>query len=160
MRRLKCAKQADFLISMKNENHLKDEHYIIDLCDKVLNENSLRQHRFNFLLGDKGKNGRQAKLPVDSFYPKLNLVIEYKEKQHTEEISFFDKKNRLTISGVHRGEQRKVYDQRRKEILSKHNIHLIELLYSYFTYDSQKRLIRNKIKDIKILKEKLKLWIN
>jgi len=135
---------------------IKDEEYILNLCDKILGQKSLRQHRFDFLLGDKGKDGKQTKLPVDSFYPELNLVIEYKEKQHTEEVSFFDKKNRLTVSGVHRGEQRKIYDQRRRDILPKHNMHLIELSYSDFAYDSQKRLMRNEMNDIKILKEKLK----
>ena len=135
---------------------IKDEEYILNLCDIILCKKSLRQHRFNFLLGDKGKDGRQAKLPVDSFYPDLNLVIEYKERQHTEEVSFFDKKDRLTISGVHRGEQRKVYDQRRIEILPKHNIQLIELSYSDFAHDSQKRLMRNEKQDVQILKEKLK----
>lgn len=66
-----------------------DESYVIDLCDEVLRQKALRQFRFDFLRGDSG-----TKLPVDAYYPSLNLVIEFKEKQHTEEVKFFDKNKR------------------------------------------------------------------
>lgn len=59
-----------------------DESYVIDLCDEVLKLKALRQHRFDFLTGDSG-----AKLPVDAYYPSLNLVVEFKERQHTEEVN-------------------------------------------------------------------------
>ena len=68
----------------------KDELYVLNLCDKILNLESSRQQKFDFLLGDKNKNGKSAKLPVDSFYKELNLVIEYCERQHTESVNFFD----------------------------------------------------------------------
>src|ERR1035437_3876932 len=57
----------------------KDEHYVLDLCDKVLGLTSSRQHKFDFLLGDPNSSGVAVKLPVDSFYEELNLVIEYRE---------------------------------------------------------------------------------
>lgn len=82
-----------------------DESYVIDLCDEALKLKALRQHPFDFLKGDSGR-----KLPVDAFYPPLNLVIEFKEKQHSEEMTFFDR--RETVSGFGRGEQRKLYDWR------------------------------------------------
>ena len=90
-----------------------DESYVIDLCDEVLNEKALRQHRFDFLKGDAG-----TKLPVDAYYKSKNLVVEYNERQHTESVALFDKKK--TISGVSRGEQRKIYDKRRTEVLPQH----------------------------------------
>ena len=65
----------------------KDETYILDLCDEILNRTSQRQYRFSFLLGDPGKNGSCRKLPVDAYYENLNLVIEYKERQHTESVN-------------------------------------------------------------------------
>jgi len=126
----------------------KDEHYVLDLCDKVLGLISFRQYRFDFLLGDPNLKGIAVKLPVDSFYKDLNLVVEYRERQHTESLTFFDKPNKLTVSGVHRGEQRKIYDERRREILPKNNIHLVEISFSDFDYDKQKRIIRNPNKDI------------
>ena len=44
-------------------------------------------------------------------------MIEYCERQHTEAVAFFDHNERLTVSGVTRGEQRKIYDQRRRDLL-------------------------------------------
>src|SRR5690554_4922906 len=40
---------------------INDEAYILDLCDSVLKQKGLRQHRFDFLRGDSG-----VKLPVDA----------------------------------------------------------------------------------------------
>jgi len=131
-----------------------DEHYIIDLCDEILNRKACRQYRFEFLLGDPGNNGRCAKLPVDAYYEDLNLVIEYMESQHTIETPFFDKTHKMTVSGVHRGEQRKRYDQRRDTILHEHRIKLVGLETSMFPNNGRKlrripeddkRVIRNKL---------------
>ena len=96
-------------------------------------------------------------MPVDAFYPTLNLVIEYREKQHTEEIKLFDQ--RQTVSGVSRGEQRKIYDQRRRDVLPEYNIKLIEFGYEEFEHNYTKRLIRNKIKDFENIHNKLKIFI-
>lgn len=137
----------------------KDEHYVLDLCDKVLGLTSFRQHKFDFLLGDTNANGVASKLPVDSFYSELNLVIEYRERQHTESVKFFDQPNVMTVSGVHRGEQRKIYDERRRDVLPKHGIHLVEISFSDFNYDGQKRIIRNPDTDIHIVKLKLEKFL-
>lgn len=126
-----------------------DESYILDICDEVLKQKSLRQHRFDFLRGDAG-----AKLPVDAYYPELNLVIEYKEKQHTEAVAFFDR--RQTASGVGRGEQRKIYDQRRREILPQNGIRLIELDYSIFEHARNKKLLKKRESDLKAIIQILK----
>ena len=133
-----------------------DEHYVLDLCDEVLGLKGLRQHRFDFLLGDANAQGKQVKLPVDSYYPELNLVIEYIDQQHTLPNKHFDKPDLFTVSGVHRGEQRKLYDQRRREVLTQHEIRLIELDYSDFCCDNKNKIIRSKSLDIKIVSEKLK----
>ena len=135
-----------------------DEAYVIDLCDEVLKTKASRQHRFPFLLGD-GAN--PTRLPVDAYYKELNLVVEYYELQHTESVSFFDKPEKMTVSGVPRGEQRKIYDQRRREVLPKHDISLVIFNYTDFLYDSSKnkRLIRNHANDIKIVREKLEKYL-
>lgn len=114
-----------------------DENYVLDLCDEILNQKGLRQHRFDFLHGDSG-----TKLPVDIYYPSLNLVIEYRETQHTNSVRHFDKPDVMTVSGVHRGEQRKIYDQRRRDLLPKHGIKLIEIGYSDFEFDRSMRIVR------------------
>lgn len=126
-----------------------DETYIISICDEILNEESLKQHRFNFLRGDSG-----VMLPVDAYYPNHNLVIEFMEKQHSEPVKFFDKKQ--TVSGVGRGEQRKIYDERRKELIPKNGINFITFSYNEFEHKSNKRLVRNIESDKEIIKNKLK----
>jgi hypothetical protein len=118
----------------------RDEAYVIDLCDAVLGQNALRQHRFPFLVGDPDANGRRAPLPVDAFYPALKLVVEYHERQHTERVGFFD--NKATVSGVGRGEQRRRYDDYRRTLLPKHGYELVCLDYSHFAHDAAKRLRR------------------
>lgn len=135
-------------IEEKFSNKNRDEVYVIDLCDEVLGMKSSRQHRFPFLLGDSGKT-----LPVDAYYEQLSLVVEYCERQHTEAVAFFDRKQ--TVSGVSRGEQRWIYDERRKEILPQHNIRLVNISYSDFDYDSQKRIVRNHQRDLEIVRKKL-----
>ena len=126
-----------------------DEAYIVDLCDEVLKHKSLRQHRFDFLRGDTG-----VKLPVDAYYPTLNLVIEYYERQHSESVPHFDK--RMTASGISRGEQRKLYDERRRIELPKNGIDLIIFDYTEFQHTSGKRLIRDTVNDTEVIKRKLK----
>jgi len=77
-----------------------------------------RQQRFPRLLGDPGVNGASVALPVDGYWHDLRLIVEYRERQHDKATPFFDKPDRLTVSGVHRGEQRRLYDERRgREIL-------------------------------------------
>lgn len=126
-----------------------DENYVIDLCDEILNQKAFRQHRFDFLKGDSG-----TKLPVDAYYPTLNLVIEFRERQHTEEVKFFDK--RQTVSGVGRGEQRKIYDQRRRDVLPQHGLKLVEFNYSDFEHKKSKKLVRSSVHDVKEIVKKLK----
>ena len=125
-----------------------DEAYVLDLCDEILGDKCLRQHRFSFLLGDGGHG-----LPVDGYYPNIKIVVEYHERQHSESVPMFDKKS--TISGVPRGVQRQLYDQRRREVLPKHGLKLIEISFSELTQDTNKRLKRDKIHDLQILRRKL-----
>ena len=137
------------------KNKKKNEDYVIDLCDKILGSTSSRQHKFEFLIGDPDKNGKCRKLPVDAYYEKLNLVVEYREKQHSERVPFFDKPDKMTVSGVSRDQQRKIYDERRRKILPKHNIKLVEISYSDFEYYTRKHIIRN-TNDEAIVRHKLK----
>lgn len=124
----------------------RDENYVLDLCDKALQQKGLKQYKFDFLVGDAG-----TKLPVDSYYKDLNLVVEYREHQHSQEVKFFDKPDKLTVSGVSRGEQRKIYDQRRRDVLPEHGIKLIEIDFTHFEHDRKNRIIRNEERDLKIV---------
>ncbi|WP_205700597.1 hypothetical protein [Croceicoccus sediminis] len=121
----------------------RDEHYVLDLCDEFLGLKAVRQHCFPFLTGDPDLRGNRKPLPVDGFYPELRLVVEYHERQHNERVGFFDDK--LTVSGVPRGEQRRRYDARRRELLPKHGYALVVLEVNEFTHDSSKRLQRTSL---------------
>ena len=132
-----------------------DEHYVIDLCDEVLGSKALRQHRFDFLRGDARPGAQGVCLPVDAYYPEVDLVIEYRERQHNEAVSFFDKPDRVTVSGVHRGEQRRLYDERRRKGLPEHGIRLVELSHTDFRHDARKRLLRLETVDSRVVKSHL-----
>ena len=55
-----------------------DEKYILDLVARVLSEPDYRwQHRFPTLLGDPGKDGQRRALPVDGYFPRHRLIVEY-----------------------------------------------------------------------------------
>lgn len=130
----------------------KDEAYIIDLCDRVLGRKASRQHRFPYLLGDTG-----TPLPVDAYYEDLALVVEYRERQHLEPVAFWDKKP--TASGVPRGRQRALYDERRREVLPQHGITLVQFSHSDFKCGSRKRLLRFTEDDERVVREKLSRWL-
>lgn len=118
--------------------HARDASYIIDVCDRMLRLKARREHRFDSLLGDPDKRGRRWRLPVDAYYQRLNLVIEYNERQHSEGVYFFDR--RIVPSGITRGEQRKRYDLLRHKLLPRHGIALVVLGYQEFEHTSRKRL--------------------
>ncbi len=130
----------------------RDEDYVLDLCDHVLGRKALRQHRFGFLVGDSGRP-----LPVDAYYPELRLVIEYREIQHTASVRLFDRRD--TVSGVPRGEQRRQYDQRRREELPGRGLTLVEISYSDLAHGSSKRLKRDRLHDEAVLRKLLARWV-
>ncbi len=131
------------LNSSQHSRKNSDEYYVINLCNKILGLTASQQYRFDFLRGDSG-----VKLPVDAYYEELDLVIEYHEKQHSEKVPFFDNKN--TVSGISRGVQRKIYDQRRLDILTQHGIKVV--IISYLDFGVTKRIIRDTEKDTTIIK--------
>jgi hypothetical protein len=118
----------------------RDETYIIDPCDSVLGLKASRRYMFDSLRGDPNERGTRFLLPVDAFYPTLSLVVEYDERQHTESVPFFDRKN--TVSGITRGEQRRKYDLLKREFPAKNGMNLVVFSYQDFEHDSSKRLHR------------------
>ena len=126
-----------------------DEAYVLDLCDEILAERGLRQHRFSWLLGDPGSTGRRTSLPVDAYYPEHNLVVEYRERQHYEAVPFFDR--RQTISGVGRGDQRRRYDERRELEIPGRGLTLVVIKSSDLDADDRGRLRRNRRSDLPLI---------
>ncbi|MGB1312967.1 MAG: hypothetical protein ACPG54_04930 [Bizionia paragorgiae] len=136
-----------------------DEFYILNLCDDLLKEKASRKHTFAFLLGDMHKKGKtRTKLSLAAFYETSNLVIEFLEKGNKSGEQL-DKLEVMTVSGVSRREQIEKYRKRRRDVLKKKNINLVEIDYALFECDKQKNLIRNKDKDMMVLKNVLKQYL-
>jgi len=134
-----------------------DENYVIDLCDIVLDKKANRKKRIGFLLGDLHQDGKsRTKLPVDSYYESLNLVVELMEKEDAEEDAFTDKPYGMTASGVNRDKQRKLYDNRKRELIPKKGINLVIVSHDDFKFDSNKKIIRDQEKDLKTIEKILK----
>ena len=82
----------------------------------------------------------------------MKLVVEFQEKQHTEAVPLFDR--RATVSGVPRGEQRKLYDQRKTQVIPQHGIRLIVIHKSEFKTKNDK-IVREHDRDIAIVRSRL-----
>jgi hypothetical protein len=134
----------------------RDEHYVLDLLDELVGVPALRQDRFDWLVGDPGRDGRRAvRLPVDAYWPHLGLVVEYRERQHDEPVAFFDKPDRMTVSGVHRGEQRRRYDTRRDVEVPAHGLRLLVIRPRDLASDRRGRLLRDRDADVGALRRLL-----
>ena len=133
-----------------------DETYVLDLLDELLGSRCQRQARFPWLLGDPGSNGTRVQLPVDGYWPDLRMVVEYRERQHDQFTPFFDKPDRTTISGVHRGQQRRMYDARRDQLIPEHGLRLLVVKPSDLISDARGRLLRSVEQDRLNLRQLLK----
>ncbi|MAP63521.1 MAG: hypothetical protein CMH34_07225 [Microbacterium sp.] len=130
-----------------------DEHYVLDLCDEVLGAAGLRQAKFDWLRGDVSpSSGRSARLPVDGFWPANQLVVEFQEKQHTESVPIFDR--RVTLSGIPRGEQRRLYDQRKAELIPAHGLRLVVIHKREFQV-RRDRIVRDHDRDVEVVRRRL-----
>jgi diadenosine tetraphosphate (Ap4A) HIT family hydrolase len=132
-----------------------DEKYILDLVAEVLAEPDYRwQHRFPTLLGDPGKDGRRRPLPVDGYFPRHRLIVEYWEKQHSAPVPIMDEG--LTVSGVSRGHQRRLYDARRRAWAEANSLRFVILDYRGFQTDPLGRLQRDPARDRLIVADALR----
>lgn len=145
---------------LKINKAANDEHYVINLCDELLNEQASRQHKFDFLLGDFHKDGRtRSRLPVDAYYRDRNLVVELMEKQHEEPVAISEELKHRNANAAFLEEQKQIYAQRLRKALNRKDFNLIEIIYSSFECDSQKKLTREKDKDLSVLKTLLKDYL-
>lgn len=137
---------------MADRSH-SEEAYVVGLLEDVLGAPALRGHRFDWLRGDPTARGRGVPLPVDAYWPAYNLVVEVYERQHDEPVPHFDKVERVTVSGVHRGEQRRIYDQRRRDLLPAHGLTLLIVRTNDLASDRRGRLVRDATADRPVLAE-------
>jgi len=131
-----------------------DEHYVLNLCDALMGMKCQRQEPLPFLFGDKSeKTGKVRMLPVDGLYRDRKLVIEYHERQHTESVPFFDRK--LTVSGMTRGEQRRIYDQRRRDKLPENGYRLVEIRLADLEPNGRRKLTRDSDRHSEVIRRML-----
>jgi diadenosine tetraphosphate (Ap4A) HIT family hydrolase len=131
-----------------------DEKYVLDLVAEILAEPDYRwQHRFPTLTGDQGQDGKESQLPVDGYFPRHRLIVEYWERQHSAPVPIMDEG--LTVSGVSRGDQRRIYDRRRQIWAEANGMQFVILDYRGFETDKQGRLLRNPARDRQTIVEAL-----
>lgn len=130
-----------------------DEHYVLDLCDHVLGTVGRRQATFDWLRGDPSvARPLGTKLPVDGYWRDVDLVVEFQEEQHSSPSPFFDR--RQTVSGVGRGEQRRLYDERKKVLVPQHGLRLVVIEKASFVIRS-KRIVRDRERDLAVVRDQL-----
>jgi hypothetical protein len=106
------------------------ESYVVALLERLLGPVE-RGKRYDWARGDASpRTGRSAMLPFDAVWEQRLLIIEIDEEQHREATPLFDKPDRLTVSGVHRGEQRRVYDTRKRSAAKARGYQLIAIEWS------------------------------
>jgi hypothetical protein len=104
------------------------ENYVIELLEEVLGEAAEREKRFPWATGDpSAKTGRRVQLPFDAIWPDRRLIVEVDEDQHRRAVKFFDKPDVMTVSGVPRGEQRRIYDRRKRAAAQAAGFTVIEI---------------------------------
>ena len=97
-------------------------------------------------------------MPVDAYYAARRLVVEYRERQHDEPVAHFDKPYVLTVSGVHRGIQRRIYDERRAVEIPAHGLRLIVVKPNDLASDRRGRLLRTREPDLAALRALLSVF--
>jgi hypothetical protein len=74
-----------------------------------------REKRYSWAVGDiSSRTGHAVELPFDAVWESRRLIVEVDEDQHRKPVAHFDKPDRITVSGVHRGEQRRLYAERKR----------------------------------------------
>lgn len=132
-----------------------DEHYVLDLCDEVLGHPCRRQATFDWLRGDPSPSRPSGtRLPVDGYWAELALVVEFQEEQHSRPSPFFDR--RQTVSGVGRGEQRRIYDERKRRAIPEHGLRLVVIEKVAFEVRSR-RIVRDRARDLEVVRVGLRL---
>jgi hypothetical protein len=62
----------------------------------------------------------------------------------------------MTLSGVHRGEQRRRYDERREQMIPRHGLRLVVVKPSDLSADKRGRLRRERNRDLEALRALLR----
>ncbi len=87
-----------------------------------------REARFGWALGDLSeKTRRRERLPFDAAWESRKLIVEVDEEQHRLPVRFWDKPGVVTVSGVDRGRQRRIYDDRKRRAAREQGYTVLEI---------------------------------
>lgn len=102
------------------------QRYVTELLVEILGPAEVEK-RFDWCRGDsRNPGGRGIALPFDAVWESRKLIVEVDEVQHDKPVRHFDKPGKLTVSGVHRGEQRKLYDERKGRLAGESGYQLVD----------------------------------
>jgi hypothetical protein len=122
--------------------------YVLDLLVELLGPCE-REKCFDWARGDLSpRTKRSKKLPFDGVWEARKLIIEIDEDQHREATPFFDKPQKVTVSGVHRGQQRALYDARKRSAAKKNGYVVISVAWP-------RKKKRRPVEDLADLKKRL-----
>lgn len=91
-------------------------------------------------------------MPLDGYWVSQQLVVEFKEKQHFEPVAFWDQK--ITAPGTTRGEQRKIYDERKVGQTAEHGIRPVHVRQDAFPM-AKGKIDRDPERDLDIVRRLL-----
>lgn len=102
--------------------------YVIELLTELLGEPPEREKSYPWAVGDvSAKTGRAKQLPFDAVWEGRQLIVEVDEDQHRRAVDFWDKPTVITVSGVPRGQQRRIYDERKRAAARAHGYKVLEI---------------------------------
>jgi len=102
--------------------------YVIGLLSEILGEEPEREKWYDWARGDVSpKTGKRKPLPFDAVWESRRLIIEIDEDQHRQPNTLFDKPHAVTVSGVDRGQQRPLYDARKRSAARRHGYRVVEI---------------------------------
>lgn len=103
------------------------QRYATSLLEDLLGPAEIEK-RFDWARGDsRDPSRRGVPLPFDAVWEGRKLIVEIDEQQHGEPVGFFDKPDVMTVSGVHRGEQRRIYDERKVRLARDHGYTVVRI---------------------------------
>jgi hypothetical protein len=103
------------------------QRYETGLLEELLGPAEVEK-RFDWARGDSRDPSRPGvPLPFDAVWEQRKLIVEVDERQHGEPVRFFDKPDVITVSGVHRGEQRRLYDERKARLATEHGYTVVRV---------------------------------
>ena len=77
-------------------------------------------------------------------------MVEFYEKQHTDQVRHFNKPDTTTVSGM----QRKLYDGRQRELIPANGITLVIIPTSYFEV-RRSNIVRRRAEDLTVVRRVL-----